>query len=142
MTSLLVKILNAAALYPQLTALLQAPSGPLRVYDMQLVQGSAFPATVIQQVSGPQIYSFAGRMATLAARMQHTVFGSVPGGENARSVIAAWQSFYDQFNADGITGRVLSPNQCLSPVEMGIAQTAPLTFQIRMDVFIFNNQTQ
>ena len=140
-TTLLVKILNAAATYAPLTALLQAPGGPLRVFDMQLPQGMAYPSTVIQQISGPQVYSFAGRLATLTARMQHTVFGAPPGGENARVVIAAWVSFYDQFNADGITGRVQSPNQCQSPVEMGIAETQPLSYQIRMDVMVFNNQT-
>lgn len=138
-TSLFLKILNAASSYAPLTALLG--SSPFRVYDMQLVQGSAVPATVIQQISGPQVYTFAGRLATLTARMQHTVFGAGEGGENARAVIAAWVSFYDQFNADGIAGRVLSPNQCQSPVEMGIAQTQPLTFQIRMDVMIFSNST-
>jgi hypothetical protein len=96
---------------------------------------------VIQQVSGPQVYTFAGRLSTLTARMQLTVFGAPPGGENARAVIAAWVSFFDQFNADGIMGRALSPNQCLSPVEMGIAETAPETYQVRMDVMIFNNST-
>lgn len=139
MASLLVKILNAASIYAPLTTLLG--TSPFRCYDLQLVQGSAFPATVIQQVSGPQVYTFAGRLSTLTARMQLTVFGAPPGGENARAVIAAWVSFFDQFNADGITGRVLSPNQCLSPVEMGIAETAPETYQIRMDVMIFNNST-
>jgi len=136
MSSLTVKIINAAAAYPPLVALLGN-----RIYDLQLVQGSAFPATVLHLVSGPQVYAFAGRLPTLTARMQHTIFGSAPGGENARAVIAAWQSFYDQFNADGITGRVQSPNQCLSPVETGIAETAPQTYQIRMDVMIFTNQT-
>jgi hypothetical protein len=137
-TSLLVKILNSASAYTPLTTLLG--TSPFRVYDMQLVQGSAFPATIIQQISGPQEYTFAGRLSTLTARMQLTVFGAAPGGENARAVIAAWVTFFDQFNADGITGRALSPNQCLSPVEMGIANTAPETYQVRMDVFVFHNQ--
>lgn len=141
MTSLLVKILDAASTFTPLTNLLQAPPGPLRMYDLQLVQGSELPAVTIQQVSGPSVYSFAGRMATLTARVQFTVFGSPPGGEDARAVIAALISFLDQFNADGIAGRVLSPNQALSPVEMGIAETQPETYQIRMDAMIFNNST-
>jgi hypothetical protein len=138
MASLLVKILNAASAYAPLTALLGA-SPNFRAYDMQLVQGSAFPATTIQQISGPQVYSLTGRLATLTVRMQINVFGAPPGGESARAVIAAWISFFDQFNADGIAGRAISPNQCLSPVELGIPATAPLTYIIRMDVFIFNN---
>ena len=48
-------------------------------------------------------------------------------------------TFLDQFNADGITNRVISPNQALSPMETGIAETQPQTFQIRLDAMIFNN---
>jgi len=142
MASLLVKIRNAASAYAPLTTLLGTT--PFRVYDQQLAQGSAFPATNLKMVSGPQVYTFAGRLATNTPRMQHTIFGALgtpseTSGENARAVIAAWISFYDQFNADGITGRVLSPNQCLSPVEMGLPETAPFTYIIVMDVMIFNN---
>lgn len=137
--SLIVKIITAASSYAPLTALLG--SSPFRMFPMQLDQGTAFPAVVVQQISGPSVYTFSGRMSTLFARVQFTVFGSGSGGENARAVIAALISFLDQFNADGITNRVISPNQAMSPVEMGIAQTQPLTFQIRMDAQIFNNST-
>lgn len=141
-TSLIVKIITAASSYLPLTALLQVVGGPFRMYPLQIDQGTVFPAVAVQQISGPQVYALSGRMATNTARVQFTVFGLAPGGENARSVIAAIVTFLDQFNADGITNRVISPNQALSPMETGIAATQPETFQIRMDAFIFNNQTQ
>ena len=102
-------------------------------------QGSVFPWITLQVISDMPTYCFNARLATSTVRVQALIFGTGTDPLNAQTVLAAWQEFLDQFNGDGIEGRSLSPNISQAAVETGIAQTQPLTFQIRQDVIVTNN---
>jgi hypothetical protein len=141
MDSLIVAIRTAAQAYAPLTALLGAGSA-IRINSLQLTQGSAFPAVVLQVISNPKNYAANYRLTTSVARVQHMVFGATPGGNNAWSVVQALTTFYDQANFIGIPGLSTYPNRVVNVTETGIAATQPETFQIRFDVMIFYNETQ
>ena len=138
-TSLIVKLVTAAQSFAPLQAYLGVGAA-MRIGSYPLAQGSTFPAIVLQVISNPRTYTFTCRQATSWARVQATIFGTTPGGENARAVEAAWCSFLDQFNGDGISGRVISPNYVVNSREFGVAQTAPLTFLILNDAMIRDNE--
>lgn len=133
--TLIVKLVTAAQSFAPLTALIGT-----RISSYPLAQGSQFPAIVLQVISNPRTYSVNARLATSFTRVQATIFGLAPGGENARAVESAWIQFLDQFNGDGIAGRSISPNTVVGSREFGIAQTSPLTFQIVTDAMIFENE--
>jgi len=137
-STLVVKIISAASAYSPLSSLLG--SAPFRMFPMQLPQGTAFPAVLVQVISNPRAYAVDRRMATSFARVQFTIFGSAPGGENARAVESAICSFLDQFNTTGVSGLPIYPNRVVGSREFGIAATSPETFQIKTDAMIFDNE--
>ena len=137
-STLVVKIIAAASAYAPLQALLGI--SPFRMSSFPLPQGSTFPAVLVQVISNPASYSVSRRMATSFARVQFTIFGAMPGGENSRSVEAALSSFLDQFSANGVAGLSQQPNYVINSREFGIAATSPETFQIVVDANIFNNE--
>jgi hypothetical protein len=140
MNSLIVAIRTAAGSYAPLTALLGSGSA-IRMSTLQAIQGGTFPAVALQLISNPSDYAVSYRLATSTARVQHTVFGVPPGGVNAWAVVQALRTFYDQFNAIGVAGLGTYPNRIVNVTELGIPATQPLTFQIRMDVMIFYNES-
>src|SRR5580658_4722503 len=97
MDSLIVAIRSLAGAYAPLTALLGAGAA-LRMNTLQIVQGGQFPAVALQLISNPSDYIVNARLATSTARVQHTVFGTTPGGNNAWAVTQALRTFYDQAN--------------------------------------------
>ena len=137
-STLIVKIISAAQTFAPLTALLG--SSPIRMYSLQLPQGSSFPAVLLQVVSHPRTYVANARLATSWARVQFTIFGSTPGGENARAVETALCSFLDQLNLTATAGLNQYPAQVVNSREFGIAATDPETFQIVVDAMIFSNE--
>jgi hypothetical protein len=140
MATLIVKIRTAAASYPPLTALLQ-PASVFQMYTEQTIQASIAPWVTVRLITEPRVYAFNGRLSTNYARVEFLIFGAPPGGENAREVRDTLISFLDQFNAAGLPGLPANPNDVLDETELGIAQTQPLTFQIRLQARIFNNET-
>lgn len=141
MDSLIVAIRTAAQAYAPLTALLGSGNA-IRMNTLQVIQGGAFPAVALQLISNPSDYVITSRQATSTARVQHTVFGAPPGGNNAWSVIQALRTFYDQANFIGIPNLGTYPTRIANCVELGIPETQPQTFLIRMDVMIFYNESQ
>ena len=138
-STLIVKIISAASSYAPLTALLGTT--PFRMYTLQDVQGGGFPAVTVRLVTQPRVYAFTGRLSSNFARVEFLIFGAAPGGENARAVAAAIISFLDQFNAAGLPSQKANANDVLDETELGIAETQPLTFQIRLQARIFTNET-
>jgi hypothetical protein len=139
-TTLIVKIRTAAASYAPLTALLQAGS-VFQMYTEQTIQNSVAPWVTVRLISNPRVYAFTGRMSTNYARVEFLIFGAAPGGENARAVRDALMQFLDQFNAAGLTNLPANSNDVLDETELGIAETQPQTFQIRLQARIFNNES-
>lgn len=132
-TPLVVRMIAAAKAYAPLTAL------GVGISSYPFPQGSAFPWITLQVISDMPTYCFNARLATSTTRVQALIFGVGSDPTNAQAVLTAWQSFLDQFNGDGISGRSLSPNISQAAVETGIAQTQPPTFQIRQDCILVNN---
>lgn len=138
-TSLKAKLFAAAELDAGLAALLG--SAPFRWYDVQLRQGSAFPAVEVLLVSNPRTYVMAGRMPTGWARVQFTIFGLGPSSENADAVAQALVNFLGTFNAIGIPGLAVYPCQLVGDRDAGQAATQPLTYMRILDAMIFSNDT-
>lgn len=139
-TSLIAKLVAAAQSYAPLQVYLGVGSA-MRISSYPLPQGSTFPAIILQTISNVPAYAVNARLATGWYRVQATIFGLAPGGENARAVLSTWAAFLDQFSGDGIAGREIAPNRIVNVREFGIAQTAPLTFQIVCDAMIRNDET-
>jgi hypothetical protein len=139
MDSLIVAIRTAAQAYAPLTALLGSGNA-IRMNTLQIIQGGAFPAVALQLISNPSDYIVNARLATSTARVQHTVFGSTPGGNNAWAVVQALRTFYDQANFIGIPSLSQYPSRVVNVTELGIPETQPQTFLIRLDVMIFYNE--
>lgn len=136
-TTLKSRLRTAAAANAGLTALLGTP---LRMYDTQLLQGTAFPAATYQQISNPRVYVTAGRLRTSWVRMQFNIYGSGSDSSNADSVQRALEAFLGTWSGgNGIPGLVAYPNYVEGDRDFGIAQTQPLTFMRIVDVMIFNN---
>ena len=140
MDSLIVSIRSQAGAYSPLSSLLGAGSS-IRMNTLQLVQGSQFPAVSLQVISNPSDYVVTNRLSTSTARVQHTVFGLPPGGNNAWAVIQALRTFYDQANFIGIPNLSTYPTRIVNVTELGIPDTQPQTFLIRLDAMIFYNES-
>ena len=141
MDSLIVAIRTAAQAYAPLTALLGVGNA-IRMNTLQIIQGGAFPAVALQVISNPSDYTVAYRMSTSTARVQHTVFGTPPGGNNAWAVVQALRTFYDQANFIGIPNLSTYPTRIVNVTELGIPETQPQTFLIRLDAMIFYNEQE
>ena len=133
-TPLIVRMIAAASTFPSLTAL------SVGISSYPFPQGAVFPWITLQVISDAPVYVSNARLATSWTRVQCLIFGTGTDPTNAQAVLAAWQSFLDQTAFDGISGRPISPNYSKAAREFGIAQTSPITFQIRMDVFVRNNE--
>lgn len=141
MTPLKDRIRAAAIVTPALTALLG--TNPFRWYDMQLNQGSEFPAVVVQAVSNPESYAFTGQMPTSWNRMQFTLWGVNRGPEIAKlaALEAAMQTFFNSLNLIGISGLVQYPNLIVAARDGFKPLPAPGNPQRIIDVMMFSNNT-
>ena len=137
MATIQAKLFSAASAYGPLTSLLGTP---LRWYDKQLLQGSAFPAVTVLLVDNPKRYTMGGRQAQAYARIQFTIWGQ--NGEDSRAVENALASFLDQFwQANGLNGLPAYDNHIVMVREGLFAQTQPPLSWVTVDAMIYNNDT-
>ena len=134
-TPLVVRMIAAAQAFPALQAL------GVGFSSYPFPQGSVFPWITLQVISDSPTYAFNTRLATSWTRVQALIFGTGTDPSNAQAVLAAWQDFLDATPFNGIAGQSIANNIAQGAVELGIVQTQPMTFQIRMDAMIFNNST-
>ena len=136
------RLRTAAAADAGLAALLGA--SPFRWYDDFLDQNSAFPAIVINQISGSKVYSFNQRMATGWNRWQFTIWGGqFSAGAIARNTVeAALTSFLDQFkDGIGIVGLQQYPNHVINSRCAIFPRTDGPIYQQIVDVMMFSNDS-
>jgi hypothetical protein len=143
MTSLEVKLRTAALAYPDLVALLtNSPSKPgfpdFRWYNIQLIQGSAFPAVVVQLVSSGQSYSNYQRLSTSFSRIQFTIWDT--DSDRGRQVENVLYQFLDQFNPAGLNSNLTNYPNSIVLTRAGMYPTPnPPQFWRQSDVQIFDN---
>lgn len=144
-TSLQQRMLTSASAYAPLQALLGTPPGEVfRWYFDILEQGSAFPAVVVQQISGSKTYSATARLKTGYSRYQFTIWGGqFAAGSQARDdVAAALVSFMDQWaGGTGITGLSLYPNENVLDRKALYVQKDTPVYQRLMDFRIFSDDS-
>lgn len=141
-TSLQQRMLTAAAAYAPLAALLG--SSPFRWYWDTLQQGSAFPAVVVQQISGSNTYTAIARLKTGYARYQFTIWGGqyAAGAQARDDVQAALTAWLDQWSGGtGISGLALYPNAVIGQREFTYQMKDGPLYQKVLDVRIFSDDT-
>lgn len=136
-TPLKDKLLAAASADSGLQALLG--TNPFRWWNIQLRQGSAFPAVVQQIISDPQDYAFTGQLPTSFARVQFTLWDT--DSERLETLQTALYSFLSGFSGSGITGLVAQPNFVMNSRDGLYAQTQPVRYLRIIDAKVFNNST-
>jgi hypothetical protein len=145
MASLEVKLRTAALAYPDLVALLtNVPSVPqfpdFRWYNIQLLQGSKFPAIVVQSISGGQNYTLNSRLSTSFNRVQFTIWDTdSERGRDAESVLYA---FLDGFNPAGVASQLQAAPNFVILTRAGMYPTPnPPQYWRTNDVSIFDNSS-
>ena len=141
-TPLKQKLRTAAAADANLGPLL-GPS-PFRWYNVQLLQGSALPAVVVQIISTIPKYGFTMRAQNpVENRVQFTIWGGQgeQGSATAYQVEDALKTFLDTFDAVGIPGLTLYPNQITLERDGFFIQTDTGIYQRLIDVMVWDNQT-
>ena len=133
-TPLIVRMIAAAGTFAPLTSL------SVGISSYPFPQGAVFPWITLQIISDVPVYVVNARLATSWTRVQALIFGTGVDPTNAQAVLSAWQAFLDQTAFDGITGNSISPNISKGAQELGIVQTQPMTYQIRQDALIRNNE--
>lgn len=136
-TPLKDKIRTAAAANAGLQALLG--TSPFRWWNLQLNQGSAFPAVVAQIISDPQDYCFTGQLPTSFARVQLTLWDT--DSERLETLQSALYDFLAGFSGSGITGLVAQPNFVMNSRDGLYAQSQPPRYLRIIDAKVFNNST-
>jgi hypothetical protein len=142
MTPLKQKLRAAAAGNSGLTGLLG--TSPFRWYNLQLLQGSAFPAMVVQIISTIPKYGYTMRAQNpVQNRVQFTIWGGAAeaGDQAAHNVEAALKTFLDGFNAIGISNLALYPNHITLERDGFFIQTDTGIYQRLIDVMIWDNET-
>ena len=130
-TPLEVKLFSAASADSALTALLG--SSPFRWYNVQLTEGSAYPAITVHRISGAPLYAADGRNTLALYRMQVTIWeGQTP--DTSDSVLSALRSFLDSFSATGVPSQ--TENRIVNVMRALYAETQPAIFQTVVDVMI------
>lgn len=111
-------------------------------YDTQLPQTATFPAIVVQQISGPRIYTNTSRLGTFFGRWQFTVWGGQfsAGAENRDLVANALMNFLDATSFDTVQGRAVNPNTVVGDRDLLFPQTDGPIFQKVIDAMIFVNE--
>src|SRR5262252_3169440 len=135
-TTIEEKIRSAALLNAPLVSLLG--SSPFRWFGPQPEQGAQMPRVRMQRISAPSMYTVNQRMTTRRYRMQFVVEDT--DKLRGESVLAAMRTFFDTFNAMN-TSQTVGPNQVVDDfVGESEAQPDPITYWLRMDVYIWNNE--
>ena len=139
MASLEAKIEEAIFAFSPLANMLgKRLDGNPAVYDTQLQQGSAFPAIVLQMISGGQAYTLNSRLSTSFNRVQFTIWAL--NAEVARQIEQQLYAFLDGFNPAGVRSDLTSaPNFVVLTRQGMYAQTQPPQYQRINDVNIFDN---
>jgi hypothetical protein len=130
-----VKLFAAASAFPALQAVLG--SSPFRWYNVQLTEGSAYPAIVILKVSGPKLASYGGINSTSRYRIQFTIWEG-PTPDVTDSTLSALRAFLAQFSGTAITGNY-SP--VVNELRRLYAETQPPIYQTIVDAMVTNNDT-
>lgn len=138
-TPLKDRIRSAAIATPALTALLG--TNPFRWYDIQLVQGSALPAVVVQIISGAPVYVVAGRLSNSSTRVQFTLWGvnTAAGMASLASLESALVTFFDSLNLVGIPGLAQYQNMVVGARDGFIAIPQPGNPLRLIDAMIWSN---
>jgi Protein of unknown function (DUF3168) len=141
MTPLKDKIRAAAIATPALTALLG--TNPFRFFDTQLPQGSAFPAVVVQIISGGKSYALNTRLATGFSRVQFTIWSTntAAGYASQAALEIALANFLDGLNLVGIAGLSQYSNIIVDTRDGFYAQTQPGNPLKQIDAMIFSNDS-
>lgn len=130
----------ATTVYP-LRALLGSGS-PLvfRFYDTTLVQKSAYPAVVMQEISNPPSYVLCSRLDTSFSRWQFTIWGGqfAAGVTAADQVADAMLPFFDQLNLVSIPGLSMYTNIVIANRRAVFPMTDQPVYQRVIDVRIFS----
>ncbi len=143
MASLEVKLRTAALAYADLVALLtNVPTVPnfpdFRWYNIQLLQGTKFPAVVVQLISGGQSYTLNSRLSTSFNRVQFTIWDT--DSERGRQVEQVLYAFLDGFNPAGVRPDLQAAPNFVVLTRAGMyPQTQPPQFWRTNDVQIFDN---
>ncbi len=141
-TPLQQRMLASASAYPALVALLG--SSPFRWYYDVLQQGSAYPAVVVQQISGSNTYTAAARLKTGFSRFQFMIWGGqfATGAQARDDVQAALTSWLDQWSGgSGIPGLSLYSNRVIGQRESVFVLKDSPVYQKALDVMIFADDT-
>ncbi len=142
------RIRTAAAAYTPLSVILTdtAPLSVFRWYDRLLIPGSLMPAVVVNVISDPKTYAFAGRLPTSSARYQFTLWGRF----NTQGLAALYQleqalgTFLDQLDLVGIpdqvqyNNRIVASRDGLAPATTKDTQGNP---QKIIDAMIYANDS-
>jgi hypothetical protein len=137
MPSLEARLRSAAMVNSTLATLLGTT--PFRWYDSTLQQGTAFPAVVVQQIFGGDIYTWAGRNPTGFSRYQFAIWDTDP--ERGRLVDDAMSDFFTTFNGPQISGVPLCwyGAQVVLRLSKVFSLPEPVLHQRILQVSIFSN---
>jgi len=140
-TPLKDKIRAAAIATPALTAILG--TNPFRWFDTQLVQGSAFPAVVVQIISDAEVYTMNRRLNGVGGptRVQYTLWGvNTAAGQTALANLeAALQEFWDGLDLVGVPGLTQYSNHIVGARDGFVALPKPGNMLRLIDVMTFSN---
>ncbi len=117
-----------------------APLAGVGVSTYPMPQGSPLPWITLQVISDAPVYVNNARLATSWTRVQALIFGGGQDTEQSQNVLSAWQAFLDSTTFDGTIGTTISANMSKGATELGIVNTQPMTFQIRADCMVRNNE--
>lgn len=130
------KIRTQAGAYAPLVALL-GPLPTMRLWNVQLKNGAAFPAVVVTIVSDPQQYSYSAPLKGSYTRVSFVIWDTNP--DRLETVDATLQDFLKQFNGDGVTGLVQKSNLVLNRRDGFFPDPQAPKYQRFIDVKVFNN---
>jgi len=136
------KLRTAAVADTGLSALLG--TAPFRWYNVQLLQGSALPAIVVQIISTVPKHGYTLRAQNpVENRVQFTIWGGQgdAGCQSAYDVEAALKMFLDSFDAIGISNLARYPNYITLERDGFFIQTDTGIYQRLIDVMIWNDET-
>lgn len=138
-TSLEVKLRTAALAWPAFSIL--GPSNAFRWYDLQLKQGSLFPAVAVQVISNKKDYAFQAPVLTSWYRVQFTIWAQ-PDSAATDAVLQAILGFLMQFNATGNPGQnAYAPNFMLNNLTGMEPALQPPVFKRVADFMMYSNDS-
>ncbi len=119
-------------------------SGPFRWYANVLQQGSSFPAVVVQQISGSNMYGVNCRIKQGFSRYQFMIWGGqyIAGLQATQAVAAALTVFMDTWDGgSGIAGLTQYSNLNIGQREFVYPWPDSPIYQLALDFNIFSDAT-